>query len=149
MPGQLSEIQINNLLASQLVGRMACTDGMQPYIVPVTYAFDGEYIYGQTNEGHKLSILRKNPAVCFEVDRMIDLSHWQSIIIYGQFEELQEEDAKNAREYLFTRVFPMMTISKIHSYGHEVEENAYENIWVREVMYRIKINSITGRFETK
>jgi uncharacterized protein len=149
MPGQLSEIQINNLLASQVIGRLACTDGVQPYIVPVTYAFDGEYIYGQTNEGNKLRILRKNPAVCFEIDKMIDISNWQSIIIYGKFEELQDEEATNAREYLFTRVFPMMTVSKIHTYGSDLNEKTHENMWVKEVMYRIKINRITGRFETK
>ncbi len=58
MLGQLNEPQINNVLSSQVLGRLACTNGKQPYIVPVTYTYDGEYIYGQTNEGTKLEILR-------------------------------------------------------------------------------------------
>ena len=63
MLGELNETQMNNVLLSQCIGRLACTDGKQPYIVPVTYVFNGKDIYGQTNEGTKLDIMRKNPAV--------------------------------------------------------------------------------------
>ncbi|MFY7880631.1 MAG: pyridoxamine 5'-phosphate oxidase family protein, partial [Lacibacter sp.] len=86
MLGELNESQMNNLLSSQVVGRIACADDAQPYIVPVTYTFDGTYIYGQTNEGLKLDILRKNPNVCFEVDQMNDMANWQSVVVYGTFE---------------------------------------------------------------
>ena len=89
MLGQLNDTQIRNILSSQAVGRLACTDGKQPYIVPVTYTYDGKYIYGQTNEGTKLKMLRKNPKVCFEVDMMTDMRNWQSVIVYGKFEELK------------------------------------------------------------
>jgi nitroimidazol reductase NimA-like FMN-containing flavoprotein (pyridoxamine 5'-phosphate oxidase superfamily) len=76
MLGELSEGQINNVLLSQVIGRLACVDGKFPYIVPVTYTYDGEFIYGQTKEGLKLDILRKNPNVCFEVSIMTDMAHW-------------------------------------------------------------------------
>ena len=59
MLGELSNDQINNLLSSHVMGRLACTDGEKPYIVPITYTYDGEYIYGQTNFGKKLKMLRK------------------------------------------------------------------------------------------
>ena len=36
MLGELNETQMNNVLLSQCIGRLACTDGKQPYIVPVT-----------------------------------------------------------------------------------------------------------------
>ena len=44
MLGQLNVDKINSILTSQAVGRLACTDGIQPYIVPVTYTYDGKYI---------------------------------------------------------------------------------------------------------
>ena len=66
MLGELNELQIKNVLSSQALGRMACAEGELPYIIPVTYAYDGDFIYGQTNEGKKLDILRKNPNVCFK-----------------------------------------------------------------------------------
>ena len=92
MIGELNDIQIENILSSQAIGRLACTDGKQPYIVPVTFKYNGKYIYGQSNEGLKIKMLRKNPNVCFEVDRMTDMNNWESVIIYGQFQELDEKD---------------------------------------------------------
>ena len=147
MLGQLNETQINNVLSSQVVGRLACSDGKQPYIVPVTYTYDGEYIYGQTNEGAKLKMLRKNPNVCFEVDMMTDMRNWQSVIVYGKFKELKDEKEKEARDILFGRVFSLMTSSTIHEYGHEVTGKVDDSTRIKHVMYRIKIKKVTGRFE--
>jgi len=147
MLGQLNDTQINNVLSSQVLGRLACTNGKQPYIVPVTYTYDGEYIYGQTNEGAKLKLLRKNPNVCFEVDMMIDMRNWQSVIVYGKFEELRNSESEKARNILFDRVFPLMASSTIHPYGHEVTAKVNDNTRVKHVMYRIKIKKVTGRFE--
>ncbi len=147
MLGQLNEIQINNILTSQVLGRLACTDGKQPYVVPVTYTYDGEYIYGQSNEGLKINILRKNPNVCFEVDTLINMRDWKSVIVYGKFEELKNKEAEKAREILFNRVFPLMTSSTIHTFEHEVNDKVDDSTRVKYMMYRIKIEKITGRFE--
>jgi len=147
MLGKLNDTEIRNVLSSQVLGRLACTDGKQPYIVPLTYTYDGEYIYGQTNEGMKLELLRKNPSVCFEVDMMTDMRNWKSVIVNGMFEELKEEDAEKAREILFYRVYPLMTSSTIHSNQHEVTTDLDDSNRVKCVMYRIKIKKMTGRFE--
>ncbi len=149
MLGELNENQINNILASQVVGRLACVEGNQPYIVPVTYAYDGKNIYGQTKEGMKLNMLRKNASVCFEVDMVSDMAHWQSVVIFGKFEELKNSEANKARELLFNRVFPLMTSSTIHTHEHEVTGEVDDSNRVKPIMYRIKINKITGRFEKR
>jgi len=147
MLGHLEIAQINNILSSQVVGRLACTDGKQPYIVPMTYYYDGKYIYGQTNEGAKLKILRKNPNVCFELDIMTDMRNWQSVIVYGEFEELNDKEAGKARTILFEHVFPLLTSSTIHSFEHEVTEKVNDTTRIKYIMYRIKIKEVTGRFE--
>jgi uncharacterized protein len=147
MLGQLNDDQIENVLSSLVVGRIACTDGKQPYIVPVTYTYDGEYIYGQTNEGMKLNILRKNKNVCFEVDMMSDMRNWQSVIVYGKFEELKDKEAEKARSILFGKVFTLMTSSTVHAHEHEVGSKVDDSTRVKHVMYRIKIKKVTGRFE--
>ena len=150
MTGELTKLQINNILSSQVVGRIACSDGNQPYIVPVTFAFDGEYIYGQTNEGNKLKILRKNPSVCFEVDMLIDIWNWQSVIVYGIFEELFDAEAERAKALLTRRVFPLMTSSSIHHH-HERDTNGNgrldDETRFKSVYYKIKLSKVTGRFE--
>ena len=147
--GQLTKLQIDNILLSQVLGRLACTDGKQPYIVPVTYTYDGEFIYCQTNEGTKLTILRKNPAICFEVDTMTDLANWQSVVVFGKFEELKDVEAKKARNILFTRVFSLLTGNTVHKHEHAYDDdNELENkSRVKYIMYRIKITETTGRFE--
>ncbi|MCW3090043.1 MAG: pyridoxamine 5-phosphate oxidase family protein [Ferruginibacter sp.] len=43
MTGELNDSQIHNILSSHVIGRLACTDGLQPYIVPVTFTFDKTY----------------------------------------------------------------------------------------------------------
>lgn len=150
MLGHLNEMQIENVLVSQVLGRLACTDGEQPYIVPVTYAYDGKYIYGQTKEGKKLNILRKNPHVCFEVDMMTDMANWQSVLVYGIFEELNEQEALQARDILFNRVFHLMTSATVHPKEHDPEDGGIEDTnRVKPVMYRIKIDERTGRFEKR
>ncbi len=147
MLGQLNDMQVRNILSSQVVGRLGCTDGKQPYIVPVTYTYDGKYIYGQTNEGMKLKLLRKNPNVCFEIDMMTDMQNWQSVIVFGKFEELKNKEAEKAKEILFGRVFPLMTSSTIHAHEHKVSAQIDDSNRVKFVLYRIKINKMTGRFE--
>lgn len=149
MLGQLNEQQINNLLGSQVVGRLACTDSIQPYLVPVTYAFDGKYIYGQTNEGMKLNLLRNNPNVCFEVDAMTNMANWQSVIVRGRFEELKDNEAEDALAILKNRVFPMMTSATVDGEQHEVETELDDSNRIKRVMYRISIAEKTGRFEKR
>ncbi|CAN5265790.1 hypothetical protein BH11BAC5_BH11BAC5_53200 [soil metagenome] len=147
MTGELNETQINNLLSSQVVGRLGCSRGKQAYVVPVTFAYDGIYIYGQTTEGSKLEILRKNPKVCFEVDTMTDMKNWQSVVIEGKFEELNNKEAEQTREILYNRIFPLSTSSTIHMYGHQQNDEVDDNAKVKDVMYRIRIKKVSGRFE--
>lgn len=149
MLGELTSTQIINVLSSQAMGRLACTDGKHPYIVPVTYAYDGKFIYGQANEGTKLRILRRNPNVCFEVDMMTDMANWQCVLVFGEFEELKGEESKKARDYLFSRVFTLMTSSTIHTHEHQVTEELDDSNRVKHIMYRIKISRASGRFEKK
>lgn len=149
MLGSLNDAQINNVLSSQVLGRIACTNGKQPYIVPVTYTYDGKYIYGQTNEGTKLRMLRKNSNVCFEADMMTDMANWQCVLVFGRFEELKGAQAEKAREILFGRVFGLMTSSTVHSHEHPVAATVDDSNRIKHVMYRIRIRKKTGRFEQK
>jgi nitroimidazol reductase NimA-like FMN-containing flavoprotein (pyridoxamine 5'-phosphate oxidase superfamily) len=81
----------------------------------------------------------------------MDMRNWQSVIINGSFEELKNEAAEIAKDLLFNRIFPLQTSSTIHKFEHdehddpvEIEKNKNK---VRYVMYRIKPEKITGRYE--
>ena len=84
----MNAAEIEQLLQQQLVGRIGChVDGLT-YVVPVSYAYEGNYIYCHALEGMKINMMRKNPDVCFEVDNTKNLANWQSVIAWGSFEEL-------------------------------------------------------------
>lgn len=147
MLGNLNKTQINNLLLSQCVGHIGCTDGKQPYIVPVTYVFDGKNIYGQTTPGTKLEMMRKNPEVCFQVDSILNMTNWQSVLVFGLFQELKGNAAIKARAYLYDHVLPLMTSSTVHTHQHEVSSKVDDKNRIKPIMYRIRTKKMTGRFE--
>jgi len=147
MLGELDEMQIDHFLLSHAVGRIACTDGKRPYVVPVTYVYDGKDIIGQALEGLKVNIMRANPNVCFEVDLIANMANWQSVILFGTFHELKGKEAQKARDYLFNRVWPLLTSSTIHPHEHEVSSTVDDGNRIKPVMYRIKIKEKSGRFE--
>ena len=89
MIGELTNDQIDQVLASQMVGRIGCHVEERTYIVPVAFAFDGQYIYAHSRNGLKISMMRRNPTVCFEVDIIENMGNWRSVIVQGVYEELK------------------------------------------------------------
>ena len=149
MIGVLTREQIENILKSQSIGRLACIDGHKPYVVPITYFYDGTYLYCQSQEGKKLSILRKNPHVCFQVDLVNSTQSWQSVQVFGYFEELKDEDAEKAREKLFGSVFNLMTTSHSHHFEHENSSTPEldDSNRIKQTMFKIVIKEVAGRYE--
>jgi nitroimidazol reductase NimA-like FMN-containing flavoprotein (pyridoxamine 5'-phosphate oxidase superfamily) len=78
---------------------------------------------------------------------MTDMKNWKSVIIYGQFEELDGENAEEARTKFFGSLFPLTTRNSIHAFQHETAYEPDDTMRIKKVMFRIKIEEITGRFE--
>ena len=61
--------EIDAILNRAQVCRIALCDENTPYVVPMSFGYDGCFLYLHCAlEGRKLEILGKNPRVCFEVD---------------------------------------------------------------------------------
>lgn len=147
MLGILDMQQIESLLYSEIVGRIGCHDENSTYIVPISYAYDGEYIYCHTREGKKLEMMRKNPRVCFEVDHEENMANWQSVIVWGTFEELKDVLLRaKALEQLHRRIYPMIpseTVRLSRDWPFRPDElNRIEG-----VTFRILAGEKTGRYE--
>jgi hypothetical protein len=67
MLGDLNSKHIEQVLHSLIIGRIGCHADNRTYVVPVTYAYDGTYIYEHTTAGLKIDMMRKNPMGCFDV----------------------------------------------------------------------------------
>lgn len=149
MLGKLTDIQIDHLLRSQIVGRIGCRDEKRIYVVPVTYVYhDDGYIYAHSKEGMKVRLMRTNPDVCFQVDAMENMSNWRSVIVWGRYEELKTEQEQSAgMKIMVDRLAPFITSETVrpsHGSSHppELVEKGF-----KAVAYRIKVMEKTGRFE--
>lgn len=138
--------EIEELLQQQLVGRIGChLDGLT-YVVPVSYAYDGNYIYCHTFEGMKVNMLRKNPEVCFEVDSTKNLANWQSVIAWGSFEELPGgSDRSEAIKILRDRKLPILSSQTMHLGSRWPFVSADDRI--EGIIFRICLKEKTGRYE--
>ncbi|MGZ8517887.1 MAG: pyridoxamine 5'-phosphate oxidase family protein [Chitinophagaceae bacterium] len=147
MIGELNNQQIDALLSEQVVGRLACSYKKLIYIVPVSYAHEGNYIYVRTFEGSKLDIMRKNPEVCFEADNINNMADWQSVIAWGTFEELKDkQEREKGLRILLKRHLPMNSSITTHL-GRTWPFSEYELEEITGIVFRIAITKKTGRFE--
>jgi nitroimidazol reductase NimA-like FMN-containing flavoprotein (pyridoxamine 5'-phosphate oxidase superfamily) len=147
MLGKLSHQEIENVISHQLIGRLGCYADGKIYVVPISYAYDGEFIYAFSREGLKVEMMRKNPEVCLQIDNMGYMDNWQSVILWGQFEELTAEEERNdALVKLMNRMIPIVSSEMLRISPHwPFPMDHPENI--TGVVYRIRITEKTGRFE--
>lgn len=149
MHKDLLATDIDSLLESEVFGHLACTDGEKPYIVPLAYVFYNNAIYGQTTEGKKIDILRKNPQVCFQVQKQTD--RWQSVICWGTFQELDFSVVKEAEASMIIELLTMRLGSVQSEVGVTVpfafngKPQALTTDQKKSTLFRILITEKTGR----
>jgi hypothetical protein len=147
MIGQLNRFQIDNFLRTEVIGRIGCSFKGQTYVVPVTYIYDGQYIYAHTREGLKVTMMRGNPVVCFEVDHVHNMANWQSVIVFGEYQEMKGKKAEEIVQSIASRVHPFST-SETAVPRHALDRpHARAGAEFDLVVFRIKINEVTGKFE--
>ena len=149
MLGKLAPKEIEQLLASEITGRIGCHADGRTYVVPITYAYKSGNVYCHSAEGRKVRLMRKNPDVCFEIDRVEDVGNWKSVIADGRFHELGGRDALEAMDILIARFAEIERAQEPHpSYvlrasGAESPRADGRAI----VLFRIQLGEKTGRFE--
>lgn len=147
MVGTLTNEQIMHVLRSGLIGRIGCSDGKSVYVMPVTYAVDDNYIYAHSREGLKIRVMRENPEICFEVDSIETMINWRCVIVHGTFQELHtREEQEKGLTILKDRLMPYLLSETMRprNFDHTSEQVEKE---LKPVVYRIRINRMTGRYE--
>ena len=98
--------QMDEIIRGSLVCRVAVAKDNAPYVVPVSFGYDGAAIYLHTApEGKKIGYFEANPQVCFEFERDVELRRdpqsackwtfiFESVIGYGTISELVEPAQK-------------------------------------------------------
>jgi hypothetical protein len=139
---ELTRQESLDVLAGTHLGRLACSQSMQPYIVPIHFAYQNGCLYGFSTPGRKIDWMRANPLVCVEADQM-RREQWTTVVVFGRYEELPDTAETRSERALACRLLQQnaawweTATAKIAQGG---EPSAVDSIF-----YRINIVKITGR----
>ena len=99
--------QIDEVIRGSDVCRLAFAVANEPYLVPVSFGYDGRNVYFHTAEsGRKIDCMAANNRVCFEFERDVRLvadsqkpCSWsftfESVIGFGSVDELVSPEEKS------------------------------------------------------
>jgi hypothetical protein len=132
----MTEDEVEATLWRQRIGRIGCSVNDRPYVVPITYAYDGTYVYAYSGLGRKIEVMREQPLVCFEVDEVEGDVSWRSVIAEGVYEELVDDGARRDALALLT------------SDGAQVVPRSLDGAG-RLVVFRLRLTERSGRFERR
>lgn len=123
--------RIEDLLSGSIVGRIACNAaGERPYLVPLAYAYDGESIYAVSGPGRKIDLMRRDPRITFEVDRVDTSDSWQSVVAEGEYEAVTDPDEIQLAVGLLEGATGVPVILGDHS-----------------IVFRLRLTAKSGRYE--
>jgi nitroimidazol reductase NimA-like FMN-containing flavoprotein (pyridoxamine 5'-phosphate oxidase superfamily) len=98
--------EIDAVISNALVCRLAFADGNKPYVVPISFGYDGEALYVHTaKKGRKIDFIDANNRVCFEFETGVELRtdpndacawtfSFESVIGYGRVTEIEDPEEK-------------------------------------------------------
>jgi nitroimidazol reductase NimA-like FMN-containing flavoprotein (pyridoxamine 5'-phosphate oxidase superfamily) len=127
------------------VCRLALAVENEPYIVPVSFGYDGDSLFFHTAvSGKKIEFLELNNRVCFEFDRNVRLQTdpetackwtflYESVVGYGTVSELTDPAEKSRG----------LDQIMLHYSGKQWEFNA--SVFAKTRVWQIRIDSLTGK----
>ncbi len=137
--------EIDEIIRACQVCHLACAMGGDPYVVPISFGYDGSTVYFHTaREGKKIDYLRANPRVCLQFECNVGLvtsaaeaCKWtfsfDSVIGYGNAEEvLDPEERTNGLNQIM-----------LHYSGRHWQFNSA--VLAKTMIWRVPIESVTGK----
>ncbi len=135
---QLSLEECQALLERHRVGRLAVREAEGVYLVPISYAFVHGAVYAHAPPGRKVTLMRRWPHVAFQVDEIDSLTQWRSVLVKGKFEEIVDDDEKEAARLVLIAAFGGNLALLTAGQGRRVALSD-------AILFRIQPEEITGR----
>ncbi|WP_047414444.1 pyridoxamine 5'-phosphate oxidase family protein [Cellulophaga sp. Hel_I_12] len=139
-----------SLLENNFMGRLGFIADNTPFILPTTYYYDADddCILCYSSEGSKLDAMRKNNRVSFQVDDIKSIKEWQSVLLFGEFNELIAFEAKINLQKFVEGV--QDTISKIQAKSPKFINDFMFRMSQEQmpIVYKIQLKNVTGKFRT-
>lgn len=125
----------HRVLLEGRVGRLGCMTEAGPYVVPISYYYDGNSVYMHSPEGKKIEALRADPRTCIQVDEISDIYHWRSVIAFGHYNEVTDPKERDFVMNKMLRRFPHLTPAEsLHENGSSTAI----------IVFRIRVSKVTG-----
>jgi uncharacterized protein len=139
MMGDLTAQEVEEVLESEVLGRVAYISDGRPCLIPVTYVYDSEFgdVYVHSAEGTKVRAMRANPEVCFEVEQIRDMANWRTVIARARFEDLWPDREERAMDLLAAKFAPLRVNEK--SPPPRLEDAHRIHGVTRSVLYRLHL----------
>ena len=135
---ELSHDEIEGVLARNIVGRMAFAFHDRVDIQPIHYVYERGWLYGRTSPGNKISTLRHNQWVAFEVDEVSDVFDWKSVVIHGSFWLLRPRGTPHAVD-VWKRAVTLLSNVVPGTLTND------DPVGFRQILFRIAVADVTGR----
>jgi nitroimidazol reductase NimA-like FMN-containing flavoprotein (pyridoxamine 5'-phosphate oxidase superfamily) len=136
MSNPLPESEARELLASNTIGRLGCIVDGEPYVVPINYVFEGDFIYSHSLPGRKIDGLRANPQACLQVDEIVSDMEWRSVIANGVYEEVLLQSERRAFLSKLLASFPKLTpVESVMAHDAAAPD---------PIVFRLRVDRITG-----
>jgi hypothetical protein len=139
---ELTRQESLEVLARTHLGRLACARGMQPYVVPINFACQNNWLYSFSVLGQKIDWMRANPLVCVEADQM-RRELWATVVVFGRYEELCDTPEFQSERALAFNLLQHRAMWWEHGGVKNMPGGTPATV---PVFYRIKIEQITGRW---
>lgn len=109
MIDKLGEREAREFLQNNQLGHLGCIVESEPYVLPVSYWSDGEFIYSHSLPGLKINAMRKHPRICLQVETIQDAYNWQSVIAFGFYFEITDAEERERILTLLFQQLPQLT----------------------------------------
>jgi uncharacterized protein len=139
---ELTTTACREVLSRVRVGRLACARNNQPYVVPISIAFDpsSNAVFSFSTVGKKIDWMRENPKVCLEVEEIEDRFHWTTVVIAGRYSEIT-----TAVEHRDIRARALVLLERSTEWWLPGTAKLGEHERHAVVVFQINIDSLTGR----
>jgi len=135
--------QIETILETEKVCRVALSENDTPYIVPLSYGYANNTLYFHSaTEGKKIEILKTNPKLCFEIERNLEVvtdplpCNWGmkfvTVIGNGSAEFIEDSSAKIKALKIIMKQYGA-------TYSDNIKAEALQNV----IVFKLEIKSVS------
>lgn len=146
----LNETECFQLLQDNYIGHLTYIYNNRPFIAPITYYYDKtrNIIIGYSAKGHKITAMRAINTIAMEVAEIDTVTHWNTIVVHGTYEELEGSTAKAYLHDFSLGVKDLIFQEKkqkpdfIYEFSSKITKGDFP------VIFLIHIEEITGRMRS-